>query len=164
MGNFLLFNETGRLIATRELALAPGAVPAEAVFPGSHGTCVELHPAVLLKVRPPVWNALVGHAARHAEGVRIDDLPTIRVHLEQREIRKAERDLVEAASRLAVRDQAGRLLADGLPPSEREAQERARGELRNAEGRIACMRRGDFEPPIVVPPVLAQLAGRVLPL
>lgn len=164
MGNFLLFSEHGRLIATRELAIAPGTVPAEAVFPGSRGTCVEVHPAVLLKVRPAVWNVLVGHAVRHAEGVRVDDLPTIRVHLEQREIRKAERDLVDAASRLALRDQAGRMLSDGLPPSEREAQERFRGELRNAEGKVAHMRRGTFEPPVLVPAVLAQLAGKVLPL
>lgn len=164
MGNYLLFSEHGRLIATRELTVAPGAVPAEAVFPGSRGTCVELHPAVLLKIRPAVWSALVGHASRHTGGVRVDDLATIRGHIEQAELRKAESVLVDAASRLAVRDMAGRMLAEGLPPSEREQQERTRGELRSAEGKVSLMRRGVFEPSVDVPPVLAQTAGKVLPL
>lgn len=164
MGHFLLFSEHGRLIATREVALAPGAVDPETVFPGARGVAVELHPALLLKVRPPVWDALVGHAARHRDGVRVDDLATIRVHIEQRTLRQAEHELVEAACRVAMRDGAARLLQDGLPPSERDLQERLRQDMRRLELRVDHMRRGLFEGGVTIPPMLAELAGKVLPL
>lgn len=164
MSHYLGFSPVGRLIATREVALHPGAVPPDAVFGVEGVVAVEIRPEVIVKVRPPVWSALVGHASRSAAGVQVDSLQTIQDALRAAELARLERDLVSAAEACALRESAGRMLSGGLPPAAREDAAKMQQRLRQLDVVVARARGGSFPAPVKVPNLLQDLAGRELPL
>jgi len=163
---FLLFDRGARLTRVTVTATTHGSVDPYSMFfeagadSGGH-RALELDPRIIEKIRPEVWQRLVGHAVYTTEGLQVDELEVIQRREEEVAVAQAEVRVLDLAGAFAHLQAAVQLLGEMSPTAERLAGQRGR-DLESAQERLAGLRSRSI--PVTLNQVLTDLAGKRLPL
>lgn len=161
MGVFLAFGSDELLIGVMQAGTGDfgAADPMRVCSGGGARRALELHPSILLKIRPPTWQALVGHARYTPNGLQVRPLEEIQETVRELARMSKEAELVHMAAQIVTIEAAATLLG-GLPASQKSGMANLRGGLEKAKTALANL---DANPP-PVSQQLVDLAGRLLPL
>ena len=171
MGTFLLFNSGSRLCRVQHMVSNYGSIDPAKVF-HSNGEAdlkgekaIELHPAVLNRIRSHVFDDLVMNAVLTKRGLKVDSLHDISERIIKQAIKSAE-------WKVAVKSKEVRAITEGLlhvskcydvslddPAKYVDAETR---QLQDAIQELLALRNGSAKPQ--PNKVLTDLAGKFLPI
>lgn len=170
MAVFLLFDNAERLVQLTEAATGDfgHADPFDVFMPKDDErrhlwSAIELAPEILIRFRPPVYQAVIGHARRMDGKLQVDAIELVRERLRRQHIEAAERAMFQIAQGLALGDLAesrwypGSTLPDHLIAGKAAMVE----DLRKAHYRVEKWKEGG---PVEIPSLLASHCGGELPL
>lgn len=167
MGVFLRFGEDCRLEEDRNMSSGNFGFrdPMSHAFPDHKiGFAIELHPAVLTKIRPGVFKELRGHCRLLNGHLHVDSKETVGGRLRLQKLRNAREHLVSYAERVASLQGALNILGADTP-------EVGEALLSTARRALACTLTAvkDLEAATVIPipqglNALAGLCGQRIPI
>lgn len=164
MGVFLRFGEERRLQEVIQVSSGNfGALEPEKVFPNREpgDECLELHPAVLEKMRPSALQQLRGHCVLVREGLKLDPIGTIRARLTNTARRSLELELVRKARTLDSLIGAGKCLGnEWFPAVGDELIGKAERDVESVKTQIVTL----LDQPLSAEGALADLAGKTIPI
>lgn len=163
MSSFLLFDRADRLVATAHVPTVYGDRDPRDVFrdaePGQRG--LEIHPAILSRIRPTTFDALVNNATIVDEGLRVDSIWVVEKRARASRLLSLERELVSVAREFVLLDLAGdacgrrRRVVDAGLEELRARMDELKAELARVEEGLVAVDPGK---------ILRDLAGKILPL
>lgn len=163
MGVFLRFGEEGRLQEVVEISAGNyGSHDPQGAFPRREpgDECLEVHPAVLEKMRPSALHELRGHCVLTREGVKVDSLGTIRARLTLQAKASLEKELIRSAEMLGSLQVARGLLGESFPKLGDHEITHRESDIEKLKGRIVLLQ----DQLVTVQGALADLAGKVVPI